>query len=204
MKALLRRLHAPVYERRLKALVEVLGDCIPRGESLLDVGCGGGALGGALVDVKGLEVRGLETNVREGCPIPVDAYDGESIPQGDNSVDNVLLADVLHHEENPARLLREAARVARKRVIVKDHKTGPPLSWPRISLIDWAANAGYGVRCLFRYPSLTGWHDLFMECNLSIQEERASLDLYPPFLNLLFGRQLQYLAVLNPMGPDPE
>ena len=43
-----------------------------------------------------------------------------------------------------------------------------------------------------------------MECNLSIQEERASLDLYPPFLNLLFGRQLQYLAVLNPMVPDPE
>ena len=203
MKALLRRLHAPVYERRLKALVEVLGDCIPRGESLLDVGCGGGALGGALVDVKGLEVRGLETNVREGCPIPVDAYDGETIPQGDNSVDNVLLADVLHHEESPAHLLREAARVARNRVIVKDHKTGSPLSWPRIALIDWAANAGYGVRCLFRYPTLTGWHDLFMECDLSIQEERASLDLYPPLLNLFFGKRLQYLAVLHPMAPDP-
>ncbi len=204
MRALLRRLHAPVYEQRLKTLVEILGDCIPRGESLLDVGCGGGALGGALAHEKGLEVRGLETNVREGCPIPVDAYDGETIPQGDNSVDNVLLADVLHHEENPARLLREAARVARKRVIVKDHKTGSPLSWPRISLIDWAANAGYGVRCLFRYPTLTGWHDLFIECDLSIREERVSLDLYPPFLNLLFGRQLQYLAVLNPMTPDSE
>ena len=204
MKALLRRLHAPVYERRLEVLLEILGGCVPRGESLLDIGCGAGTLGIALGQNYGLEVSGLETNVREGCAIPVDPYDGETIPYEKDSIDNVLLADVLHHEENPRRLLQEAGRVARKRVIVKDHKTGSFLAWPRISLLDWGANAGYGVRCLFRYPTVGGWHDLFRECGLSLQAERTSLDLYPPVLNAFFGRKLQYFAVLNPVAPESE
>ena len=198
MKALLRRLHAPVYGRRQKALLGLVGDFLSPGESLLDVGCGGGALSGVLAKKYGIEPRGLETCPRPECAIPVDPYDGEAIPHDDNSFDSVLLADVLHHEEHPLRLLREAGRVAGKRVIVKDHKTGPVLAWPRISLIDWAANAGYGVRCLYRYPDLGGWHELFRESGLSIHEERRSLNIYPPLVNALFGRKLQYFVVLNP------
>ena len=198
MKALLRSLHAPVYQRRMEVLVELLGSFLPRGESLLDVGCGAGTLGEALAESHGIEVSGLETNVREGCAIPVHQYDGKSIPLAKGEVDNILIADVLHHEEEPDQLLREAARVARKRVIVKDHKTGSLLAWPRISLIDWAANAGYDVRCLFRYPTAEGWRELFSSCGLEIEREWLSLDLYPAFLNLLFGKKLQYLAVLKP------
>ena len=201
MKALLRKLHAPVYERRQRALLRLIGGCLTSGESLLDIGCGSGTLSGALARECGLEARGLETHPRKQCVIPVDPYDGETIPHDDNSFDNVLLADVLHHEEQPLRLLEEACRVAAKSVIVKDHKTGPILAWPRISLIDWAANAGYGVRCLYRYPDLREWHDLFQKSGLSIHEEHKSLDIYPFFLNALFGRQLQYLAVLNPAAP---
>lgn len=201
MKALLRRLHAPVYERRQRSLLRLIGGCLPSGESLLDIGCGSGTLSSALAKERGLEARGLETHPRKQCAIPVDPYDGETIPHGDNSFDNVLLADVLHHEEDPLRLLEEACRVAARRVIVKDHKTGSILAWPRISLIDWAANAGYGVRCLYRYPDLKGWHDLFHESGLSIHKELKSLDIYPCFLNAVFGRRLQYLAVLNPAAP---
>jgi len=198
MKALLRALHAPVYDRRLEVLVSLLGSYLEGGETLLDVGCGAGTLGSALAKAHGVEVSGIETNVREGCAIPVEPYDGATLPKEDNSVDTVLIADVLHHEEEPGRLLCEAARIARKRVIVKDHKVGALLAWPRISLIDWAANSGYGVRCLFRYPSTEGWHALFEECGLRVQEELSSINLYPAGLNMLFGRRLQYLAVLNP------
>ncbi len=197
MKGLLRKLHAPVYRRRLEVLVDLLGNYLAEGEDLLDVGCGAGTLGEAVRKAHGITVTGLETSVRDGCAIPVDPYDGETIPREDGSIDSVLLADVLHHEERPEQLLKEAARVARKRVIVKDHKVGAFLAWPRISLIDWAANAGYGVRCLFRYPSLDGWHTLFSDCGLHIEEELGSIDLYPAGLNALFGRKLQYLAVLR-------
>ncbi len=198
MKALLRKLHAPVYDRRQRALLSLIGGGLSPGESLLDIGCGSGALSGALAREYRLEARGLETCPREQCVIPVDPYDGETIPHDDNSFDNVLLADVLHHEEHPLRLLQEACRVAGRRVIVKDHKTGGILAWPRICLMDWAANAGYGVRCLYRYPDLGGWHDLFSKSGLSVHEEHESLSIYPSFLNALFGRKLQYLAVLQP------
>ena len=202
MKALLRILHAPVYARRLQVLVDFLGQSLPAGESLLDIGCGAGTLGAALAGAHDIEVRGLETNVREGCAIPVEPYDGQTIPYDDDTLDNVLLADVLHHEKDPGRLLREARRVARKRVIVKDHKTGSLLAWPRIAFLDWGANAGYGVPCLFRYPSLEGWREIFGQCGLSILEERTSLNLYPPVLNRIFGKRLQYLAVLSPSGHE--
>ena len=199
MKALLRRLHAPVYGWRQKALLGLVGDHLRSGESLLDVGCGGGTLAGALARKYKLSARGLETHPRKECVIPVDPYDGGTIPHADNSFDTVLLADVLHHEEQPQRLLEEACRVAGKRVIVKDHKTGSILAWPRICLIDWAANAGYDVCCLYRYPDLKGWHDLFQKSVLGIQKESKSLNLYPPLLNGLFGRKLQYFVVLNPV-----
>ena len=67
--------------------------------------------------------------------------------------------------------------------------------------MDWAANAGYGVRCLYRYPDLGGWHDLFSKSGLSVHEEHEALNIYPSFLNALFGRKLQYLAVLKPAAP---
>lgn len=198
MKALLRALHAPVYRRRLEVLVEILSRYLEPEESLLDVGCGAGTLGQALAEGIGVTVSGLETHVRDGCEIPVDHYDGRTIPHPDNSFDSVLLADMLHHEEDPGRVLREAARVARRRVVVKDHKVDGLLAHPRICLIDWAANAGYDIPCLFRYPTLEGWHTLFRECALETGAEQRSINLYPAGLNLLFGRRLQYLAVLEP------
>lgn len=197
MKALLRRLHAPVYGKRLEVLSDVLGPHLRAGESLLDVGCGSGQLAARLAERCQVEVRGLEVRPRDECLIPVTAYDGGSFPFADGSFDSVLLADILHHEREPERVLREAVRVARTRVIVKDHKIDGVLAWPRISFIDWAANAGYGVPCLYRYYSAEEWSALFRKCGLVEQRVTDSLDLYPPGLNLMFGRRLQYLAVLG-------
>ena len=87
--------------------------------------------------------------------------------------------------------------MAARRVIVKDHKIDGLLARQRISFIDWAANAGYGVPCLYEYYSGPEWSDLLETCGL--QEERVvdSIDLYPAGLNLLFGKRLQYLAVAS-------
>jgi hypothetical protein len=71
-------------------------------------------------------------------------------------------------------------------------------------LIDWAANAGYGVPCLYRYPTLDEWRAMFDSCGLHRKDEYESIDLYPTGLNLLFGRRLQYLAVLEPRPVDKE
>lgn len=194
--ALMARLHAPVYESRLRALVEAIAPALPENARVLDVGCGNGRLGRALMDARpDIKVEGLERYPRDGAAIPVKGYDGRSMPFSDDEFDAVIAADVLHHEEDPHRLLGECVRVSRNLVILKDHCVRGPLAQQRIAFIDWAANAPYGVKCLYRYNTLDQWRAWLRQHRLAPQTELTAMHLYPPGLNLLFGRKLQYMVI---------
>lgn len=199
---LMSRMHAPVYAARLRELVRSIVPHLEAGDRLLDVGCGNGTLAKALLDAEnapdGLVCEGLERFPRGGEPIPVTGYDGGRFPFDDDAFDVVTIADVLHHEEDPDALLRECGRVARRLVIVKDHQIKGILAQQRISLIDWAANAPYGVKCLYRYNTPEGWREIHDRLGFGVVEERSSINLYPPVVNRLFGRSLQYMGVLSP------
>ena len=58
-----------------------------------------------------------------------------------------------------------------------------------MSLIDWAANAPYGVECLYRYNTPAEWDSIIRKHQLTPLAVYSSIDLYPPMLNLLFGRR---------------
>lgn len=205
-------MHRPVYESRLRVLSAAVIAYLQAGDEVLDIGCGFGALGRAIMDhddcPEGTTVRGVERVKRGGEAIDVEAYDGIKLPYEDNHVDVTILADVLHHDEQPDRLLAEAARVSRRMVIVKDHKVDGPLAQSRISLMDWAANSPYGVPCLYRYPTLAGWHEQQDRLGLTRVGETRAMPLYPAPYAWFFTPRLQYLAVLAPgndvaPGPSP-
>ena len=193
--------HGPVYKSRLRELVRCITPHLREEDCVLDVGCGSGALGKAILESPfcppDVSVEGIERVKRGGEPIKVLAYDGKTIPHLNNTYDVVIIADVLHHESETDRLLSECIRVSRRLVIVKDHQLKGPLAWLRVSFIDWAANAPYGVPCLYRYNSPQQWVHLRRRHKLNLVEEKSSMQLYPPVVNLLFGRSLQYLAVLQ-------
>ena len=90
-----------------------------------------------------------------------------------------------------------AAVVAGRTLIIKDHARNGVLAQQRISFIDWAANAPYGVPCLYRYNSVEEWRASHAKHDLSIAAERTTINLYPPVVNLMFGRGLQYFAALE-------
>lgn len=125
------------------------------------------------------------------------AYDGKVIPFDDDSFDVVLLADVLHHEKSPEQLFAECVRVAKRFVIVKDHRSENVLDWCLISALDLAANGPYGVPCLYRYWSGKEWRRFFAEAKVEVEREIDSIALYPPGWNAVFGGRLQYFAVLR-------
>ncbi|MDQ2868932.1 MAG: methyltransferase domain-containing protein [Verrucomicrobiota bacterium] len=200
MKALLAYLHAPIYKERLRVLTELILPHLRSGDRVLDVGCGGGALGARLrseAAARGLdvEVSGLERFPRGGEPISVTSYDGGRFPFDDRSFDVVIVADVLHHEAQPIELLRECVRISKRNLVIKDHQLSGPLAKMRVSLIDWAANAPYGVKCLFRYNRPEEWEAILRDLHLTPDALYRSIDLYPAGFNFLFGRRLQYLAI---------
>lgn len=196
--SLLRRLHRPVYAYRQNVLVNLIGPHLRPGDRVLDAGCGFGHLGRAIMDVfPEVAVEGVESVKRPGELIPVTAYEGTRMPWKDGVFDAVILADVLHHDRDPERLLRESARVSKRLVMIKDHLREGFLAQPRISLLDWAANAGYKVPCTYRYNDLAEWRQSIGRVGSGLIEERTSIDVYPPVLNGLLGKGLHYWAVFS-------
>ena len=92
------------------------------GRSVLDLGCGVGgysrALGERGLDVKALDVVPEYVERARSIGVAAELYDGERVPLADGSVDTVILLEVVEHLDDPARLLREARRVARRNVLV--------------------------------------------------------------------------------------
>src|SRR5437016_5540602 len=206
--AFMRWLHAPVYKQRVAVLADAILSHARANDLILDVGCGSGILGKVILDSPrcpdGVRVVGLELNKRGGEPIEVQTYDGQTFPFKDDTVELVILADVLHHEAFPGRLLAESIRVTKRIVFIKDHKVEGFFARQRISFLDWAANTGHGVKCLFLYNTKPEWNRFLSRFPVRITSEINCMDLYPPILNWIFGRRLHYCAVLQKSaGPPP-
>src|SRR5436190_14464258 len=106
IRNLLRYFHKPIYERRQRELVHLIASHLESTDRVLDIGCGFGQLGRALMDaIPGIRVEGVESVRRGDELIPVTAYEGTRMPWPDKTFDAVILADVLHHDAHPERLL---------------------------------------------------------------------------------------------------
>jgi SAM-dependent methyltransferase len=186
-----------VAGRRAKMLSRALVDVIPADASVLDVGCGDGCVSHLVNQQRpDLVLRGIDVIVRQQTAIPVDPYDGEHIPFDDRQFDVVMLIDVLHHTNDPLAVLREAARVAARAVVIKDHLCDGWLASPTLRFMDRVSNRRYGVSLPYNYFRLQQWHEAFDLLGLRVDDWRTRLDLYPWPAKLVFERSLHFMARL--------
>lgn len=188
-----------VHNRRVDVLSRHLAEAMPPGADVLDVGCGDGLIG-ALVQERrpDVRVRGIDIAARPDMHIDVTEFDGLHIPLGDDGVDVVMLVDVLHHAEDPTALLAEAARVARRAIVLKDVTPLGPFSDATLRFMDWVGNARHGVPLPYLFWTQEQWRRAFADLGLSVELVRRRLGIYPLPFNLVFEKRMHFIVRLNP------
>jgi SAM-dependent methyltransferase len=191
--------HALVFGRRARVLANALAPLIPaEARSVLDIGCGDGTIASRIAERRPeLAIEGVEVIPRPSCRVPCRAFDGTKLPFADESFDVCLFVDVLHHTTDVTQLLREAARVARTCVVLKDHLSESSFDHATLRAMDWVGNRPYGVTLTYNYQSRIQWQEHFATCALQSAEFSTDLPLYPFPFSLVFGRKLHFVGQLT-------
>jgi len=192
-----------VFRRRVSVLTRYLAELLPAGARALDVGCGDGMIDRLIMTARpDVVIRGVDVLLRGETHIPVTAFDGKALPFDDDAFDAVMFVDVLHHTDDPAVLLAEAARVARAAVIVKDHTRNGLAAGATLRYMDRVGNKRHGVVLPYNYWPRKQWHAAFAELHLTPTVWHRRLRIYPFWADWLFGRSLHFIARLESTPPD--
>ena len=204
---LVERIHEVcVRGRRARVLSERIAQVLPPKASVLDVGCGDGQVASLIAQrLPGARIQGVDVLVRGEPRIPVEWFDGRRLPYHEQSFDVVMLNDVLHHADDPQVLLREAVRVARQAIIVKDHLLQGILAGYTLRLMDRVGNRRFGVRLRYNYWHYGQSRETFADLGTEIDFWDDRLNLYAWPLTVLFDRRLHFVArlAINQGSPLP-
>ena len=163
------------------------------------MGCGDGLLASLLQkSAPGTTITGIDVLVRNDTRIPVSKFDGSSIPFDDDSFDAVMFTDVLHHCDDPTVLLREAGRVARNSIVIKDHTQDGLAAEATLRFMDRIGNRRHNVALPHNYWPKQKWQAAFEALGFTVRTWKSDLGLYPAAADWLFGRSLHFIAEICP------
>jgi len=193
------KLHASsVFPRRVTRLVELIGGLLPEGARVLDIGSGDGSIAALIMKERSdVKIEGIDVLVRNDTKIPTKEFDGRTIPFTDATFDVAMFVDVLHHTDDPEQLMKEAARVSRHAVVIKDHLMHGPISGATLRFMDYVGNAHHGVRLPYNYLSPERWEELYRVARLKPGKTVSELRLYPWPASVIFDSNLHFISVLQ-------
>ena len=157
------------------------------GERILDFGSGTGRLSRWLAGRVGVLPTGADLveygNRRRDVPF-IRMDDPFHVQAEDRSFDAVLLLFALHHNpfEAQGKILAEAARLARRRLIVLEDTPMSPVD--RVCNVFWdkVLNLRHGVPTPFTFRSVGEWIDVFAEHDLELEHFESYRPKWPTFM----------------------
>ena len=183
-KRFLANLVLPMWLWDAKQKFNRLSYFLQQEEKILEIGSGLGTVT-YYFKLQGLQITPLDIqNLSVIANVTPIIYDGQKLPFADNSFDTVLLLTVLHHTTNPVSVIKEAARVSRKIIIIED-----------IYLNCWQKYLTFWVDSLVNFEFIghphtnqtdANWKNIFHELNLTISYSSS-------YEFLLFFRQAIYV-----------
>jgi len=158
---------------RTKKIVDTFNEFINQNEEILDIGAGGGWIAKELEKRKKAKIILLDVTDFNQTDLKLVLYDGENILFSDDHFDTVLLIFTLHHCQSPLKVLEEAKRVTKDKIIVIEDI---PTSWlNRIFLCFWdiifnliSVIKPPGENIAFNFKTIPQWQKTFNDLQLKI------------------------------------
>jgi ubiquinone/menaquinone biosynthesis C-methylase UbiE len=137
------------------------------GMEVLDLGSGTGLISRWLARQVGIrptmaDVTEFDNRVLDHPSLRME--DPFVVPAGDSTFDAVMMLFVLHHIErwdDQVRLLREAVRVSRGRLLVLEDTPSSRVDRAFNVAWDWLLNLRHGVPKPFTFRTVEGWRTVF-------------------------------------------
>ena len=172
-----------------------------RGWTVLDIGSGTGRVARWLTARAGIRptlADVIEFGNRIGGLPYIRLEDPVRLPFADGAFDAAMMLVVLHHVPRWAdqeRLLSEAARVARRLVLIEDtpgsrSERAVNVAW------DWLLNLRHGVPKPFTFRTVDGWIDAFHGLGLEVRHRETYRPMWPTLKT--------YHHTLFVLEPEPE
>ncbi|MEY2664347.1 MAG: hypothetical protein RIT04_155 [Candidatus Parcubacteria bacterium] len=94
---------------------------------VIDFGCGDGSISQILHDQMGLNITGYDvTSYRlPSVSIPMVKFDGKTVPVADGRFEAAVVTNVIHHEADNERIIKELTRVVSKKLVVIETVPNP-------------------------------------------------------------------------------
>jgi SAM-dependent methyltransferase len=142
---------------------------------MLDVGSSDGRLAHSISTRLGVRAMGVDVQVHDKSLIPVQPYDGQTLPFESNRFRLITIVDVLHHADDPRAVLKESLRVLHPqgRIVIKDHARKGAWSGFVLSSMDIISNLGMHLRAAGRYLSLEEWEDIFADLSAEVSAKET-------------------------------
>jgi len=167
---LFRKVTSPVLEKWIEKKSNQFIDFIPKTSKVLDLGSGNCLVANHLmakgyniipIDIKDLSI------IKKIRPI---IYNGRNIPFEANTYDCVLLLTVLHHTDDPEKLLSESKRVSKDIIIIED--TYKNLTQKLVTqFVDLIVNLGHS-KMTYQNKTEKDWENIFKKYELEILSKR--------------------------------